>query len=177
MGYPVKFLALLWIHATVMSLLNSYSSCYFKTTHTMYAEDFSIRLCYETELDIRWTRWCSQATAGGLPVTNPALVTNYSVGLSCERHRMCLRHCTFNRYHKRLFTDRLPFPIWGNTRLDTHTAWQAVYNSDHHIRFQHDPVLVISMLYAIFWGFPAFRWLWADLTFTVHWLYIATQDI
>ena len=77
--------------------------------------------------------------AGRLLVTNPALVTNDLAGFSCDRHRMCVRHCMLSRYHKRLFTDRQTaihdhnfatigchylFPTRGNTGLDKHTAWQ-----------------------------------------------------
>ncbi len=35
-----------------------------------------------------------------------ALVTNELACFSCDRHHMCVHHCTLNRYHKQFLTDR-----------------------------------------------------------------------
>ena len=120
-----------------------------------------------------------QARQADFRSPNHALVTNDSAGFSCDRHRTCVHHTARTiafasdysltgrqRFMIATFCKPLGllFPTWGNTGLDTHTAWQAVHNGDRCIQFQHRPVLVISALYAIFWGFSAFRWYWADST-------------
>ncbi len=38
----------------------------------------------------------------------------------------------------------LLFLTWGNTGLDTHTAWHAVYNCDRHIWFQREPLRLLN---------------------------------
>ena len=115
------------------------------------------------------------------------LVTNDSAGFSCNRHRTCGHHTAWTialtsdysligrqRFTIATFCKRLGllFPTRGNTGVDTHTAWQAVYNGDRRIRFQDGPVLVIAALYAVFWGFSALpltlSWLNNHSTLTVY---------
>ena len=137
------------------------SSCYFFALHTMHVGIFS-RL---RQADF-WS-------------PNHALVTNGSAGCPCNTARVwvsqhakialasdhsltgtAFKFAAFNSLTGTAVQDRsfwnhrlLLFPTRGNRGLDTHTAWQVVHRDNHHIRFQHESVLVISALYAIFWGF------------------------
>ena len=137
-------------------------------------ELWDIQLSYWLFSDLRWQcPWlmassCYFKTSHMMHATYDACVTAHSIAQSLNHKRLFQAD---GDSQSLLCNHRLPFPTRGNTWLDTHTAWQAVYNDDRRIRFQHNPVLVISAFYAIFWSFSTLllilSWLNNQSTLTV----------
>ncbi len=96
MGYPVKYVALLWVNATFMSLFNRLVLVFMHHTRCARRRFWLI---------IRWMQKLSPSFSSRLPVTIHALVTDDLAGYSCEKHRTSV-HTARYHYHKWFFTDR-----------------------------------------------------------------------
>ncbi len=141
MGYPVKFLALLWVNDAGYVLV--------KWQVLVFFQDFTYGV--STEL--------LHTSSGRLPVwpTTPqaSCVTNTA--------RASVTAC--NCYHKRFLTNRQRvihdryfanigchylFPTQGHTGLDTHTAWQLYTTRiPHTISAQSSPCNFSALCYLL----------------------------
>ncbi len=125
------------------------SSCYVFASHMMHAGNFL------------------QASAGRLPVPKPH-TSDHRLGrlptgdrnCTCVRITTCIMTITSD--YSLTGTAIHDCYIWNHcfpheeTELGQHVQPQTVHKGDRHIRSQREPVLVISVLYPIFWGFSAF---------------------
>ncbi len=149
----VKFLALLWVNATVMSLLKMASSCYF------FGFTFDVPVCTHGAFSLAYNVLADflQAWQEDFRSPNHSLVTNDSAGFLCNRHHTCVHHTarTIALASDYSVTDRqrftittfckplgLLFPTWGNMGLDT-------TQRDHHIWFQHRPCHFSALRYLL----------------------------
>ena len=158
MGYPVKFLALMWVNATVMSVINALVLAtpllHIRCMCRAFAPGFRLRfgLAYNAREGLLMQRQADFPLVSGtthmcITARTITIASDFSLpGTGIHDHGIC--------------NHRLPlFPTWGNHGTGTtHTPWQAVHKDDRHIRpgMNHFSDCEASQLFRCYF-------LWADL--------------